>query len=122
MEQRRAGDVIVIYPAARYEWFLYSQEPFSIASREKHPTGFPYTMEAKNTVVLDEHPEDTHAYANEVDQAIGADRIWFVASHLGYLNRPGSETEPIETHFQNKGYRLKNKVERSRAFVELWVR
>ena len=51
MAQKRAGDVIVIYPPARYAWFLYSKEPFTIAPRKQHPGSFLYTMEAKDTIV-----------------------------------------------------------------------
>ncbi len=122
LEQKQKGDVVVVYPPARYEWFLYSNEPFSIAPRGKHPVAFPYTMEANDTVVLDEYPEDSSAYVSEIDRAIGANRIWLVASHLGYLSHPGPETRTIEMRFKNKGYRLESKEERSRAFVELWTR
>jgi hypothetical protein len=69
--------------------------------------------------VLDEYPEDGSADTREIDSAIGADRIWLVASHLGYLN---SETEKIQAHIQNSGYRLQRREERPGAFIELWIR
>jgi hypothetical protein len=122
LQQRQKGDVILIYPAARHEWFLYSKEPFAIAPREKHPAAFPYTMEARDTVVLDEYPEDSELYTKQIDRAIGANRIWLVASHLGYSKQAGAETQKIETRIRTSGYRLKSKEERSRAFIELWVR
>ena len=122
MEQKQKNDMVLVYPPARYEWFLYSNEPFSIAPRKKHPAAFPYTMEAKNTIVLDDYSEDSSAYKSEIDQAIGANRIWLVASHLGYSDHNGSETVPIEARLRSEGYRLQSKEERARAFVELWVR
>ena len=124
LEQRRQGDMVLVYPWARFAWFLYSEQPFSIPSRKKRPLGAPYTMEAKGTVVLDEHPEDGSAYASEIDCAIGADRIWLVASHLGYLSSETKETETrkIQAHIQNSGYRLQGREERPGAFIELWIR
>jgi dolichyl-phosphate-mannose-protein mannosyltransferase len=141
IEQKREGDVVIVDPGARYEWFLYSAQPFSILPGGKRPNAFPYTMEAKDTVVLDDYPYTKDAdgtvvledypprannagYASGIDRAMRAQRIWLVASHLGYVkcrNRR-SETEGIEEDLQKGGYDLEQKEERSRAFVELWIR
>ena len=119
MEEKKKGDVIVVYPAARYEWFLYSNEPFSIVPREKHPVAFPYTMEAADTIVLDEYPENSSTYASELDRVVGAKRIWLVASHLIFNH--SFDTDKIEARLRNKGYRLRSKERRAGAFIELWV-
>jgi hypothetical protein len=126
MAKKQVDDLIVVGPWARFAWFLYSEQPFTIAPRERHPRGFPYTMDAKDTIVLDEFDAQSPApYTHQLSQALAAGenappRIWLVISHTGY--GLDAYIGAIREYLEGGGYSMRRREEWTGVFVELWIR
>jgi hypothetical protein len=116
--ERVEGDVIIVYPWAKFAFFLYSGLPFSIPSRQEYPFEVPYTLASPGVIFLNTNIEDE--WSREIDQSLGTPkRIWLVASHILY--RGGADIEGIRSHLAHLGYHPDHKEERADAFIELWL-
>jgi hypothetical protein len=76
------GDVVLVYPATRWAWAIYSDRPFRPVRSSSSPTGFDLEMPTAGLHVLRPHREDPEAYGAELERAVeGQERVVFIASH-----------------------------------------
>jgi hypothetical protein len=77
-----SGQLVLVYPATRWAWAIYSGRPFEPVRSSSSPTGFDLEMPAAGLHVLRPHRDDPEAYGAELEAAVeGQERVVFIASH-----------------------------------------
>jgi hypothetical protein len=110
-------DAIVIYPATRWAFALYTPAPIDLVPYPQEPNGFRPRFHDPRIAVLETHHDEPDRYRAAVANAVGEhDRAWLLASHIR------DDLGAIRAAFEAAGFSREAHEERPGAQLDLWVR
>ena len=115
--QAEPGDVVAVYPAARWAFALYTSSPVDIRRDATSANGFAAPVRDPDVQVLRPHRDDPAAHGPPVHAlTAGADRIWLLASHIA------PDLQAIEAFLREDGFEPVRTTTRPGATLTLWER
>ena len=104
------GDLVMVYPSARYSFALYTKAGIEIIADDDHLNGFTVDVPDPDVVVLKPSVEDPDAHGPAVSAATqGREVVWYLGTHF-------KEDDAVITSFiEAFGFAETDRVERPGA-------
>ena len=115
--QRAPDEPIVVYPATRWAYALYTSTPVRLVPNPESANGFEVVLDHAGIRVLGPHRDDPEAFRSGLAGMVDdAGRVWFVASHWG------SDLDVLEQQFRTLGFQAARREQRDGALLVVWAR
>lgn len=111
------GEPVVVYPATRWAYALYTDRPVSLVDDPSTANGFEPRVDDDQVVVLPPLRDTPERYLEHLEAATaGADRVWLVASHWA------SDLGVLQEQMDGLGFAVETRDERRGALLTQYVR